>query len=365
MSSAGPTELNATGIITNIEAGIYPREMIVTVARGFLPLPQEDLITVLAYLSTSPDREIAEVAHASLGDVPARIVHAFASNEQASSAHLEILMRATNDRTILEALVRNRAVSDESIAVLARKADPHVQEVIVINQQRILRAPHILDALLENPQLSPDARRRALEVKEEFFEKQARLALLAEESIAEAEEIDAASLDAIRDLLEQAEAAQVADKVEAPMDLTGADTEDPTKVSTWAQLAKMTVGQKVQLAYKGNKTVRSILVRERNRLVSSAAMRNPRMTESEVEQIAGLRNVEEEVLRVIGMRRDWTSKYNIALALARNPKAPVGVVLPLINRLTLRDLKGLKDDKGVSEAVRANARKMFQAKQKS
>ena len=73
----------------------------------------------------------------------------------------------------------------------------------------------------------------------------------------------------------------------------------------------------------------------------------------------------EDVLRIIGMRRDWTSKYPIALALVKNPKAPVGVVLPLINRLTLRDLKGLKDDKGVSEAVRANAKKLFQARQKS
>jgi hypothetical protein len=43
----------------------------------------------------------------------------------------------------------------------------------------------------------------------------------------------------------------------------------------------------------------------------------------------------------------------------------VGVVLPLINRLTLRDLKGLKDDRGVAEVVRATSRKMYQAKSKS
>ena len=67
-----------------------------------------------------------------------------------------------------------------------------------------------------------------------------------------------------------------------------------------------------------------------------------------------MRNVDEEVLRLIAMKRDWMAKYNIAVTLARNPKCPVGVVLPLINRLTLRDLKGLKDDKGVSEAVRSH-----------
>jgi hypothetical protein len=95
-------------------------------------------------------------------------------------------------------------------------------------------------------------------------------------------------------------------------------------------------------------------------------MRNPRMTESEVESIAGMRGIEEEVLRLIGLRRDWSSKYNIALTLARNPKTPVGVVLPIINRLTLRDLKSLKDDRNVSEVVRVNARKLFiQRSQKS
>ena len=81
-------------------------------------------------------------------------------------------------------------------------------------------------------------------------------------------------------------------------------------------------------------------------------MRNPRMTEQEAENIAGMRNVDDEVLRLIGMRRDWMSKYPIMLTLCRNPKAPVGVVLPLINRLTLRDLKGLKDDRGVQQVVR-------------
>ena len=88
-------------------------------------------------------------------------------------------------------------------------------------------------------------------------------------------------------------------------------------------------------------------------------MRNPRMTELEVESIAGMRNIAEEALRLIAMKREWISKYNITVTLARNPKCPVGVVLPLINRLTLRDLKGLKDDKGVSEMVRSMARKMY------
>ncbi|HEX6178140.1 MAG TPA: hypothetical protein VF057_07265, partial [Thermoanaerobaculia bacterium] len=294
MTSATPSELNAHTIITNLAAGLYPREAVVTIAQGFLPLPQDDLIAVLSYLTGSSDSEVAASADSALSDIPTRIVHAFASNESAPADHLALLARASSDRTILEALIRNRTVPDETVVDLARRAEAVLQEVIVINQARILRAPAILDALLENPHLTPDARRRALEVREEFFDKKARLQLLAEEADAEAAEreaelFDNVALDAIRDLLDQAEAERIADEKTPAPDLVGNEAEDPTKRSVWAQISTMTVSEKVKLAFKGNKTVRGILVRERSKLVCSAVMRNPRITENEVEQIAGMR----------------------------------------------------------------------------
>ena len=145
---------------------------------------------------------------------------------------------------------------------------------------------------------------------------------------------------------------------------TAKEKEDPAKQSVFTQILNMSVGEKVQMAFKGGKTWRTILIRDRNKLVCSAVMRNPRMSENEAEQIAGMRNVDDEVLRLISTRRDWMSKYNIVTALARNPKVPIGVVVPLINRLTLRDLKMLKDDKGVSEVVRATSRKLFTLRSK-
>lgn len=362
MSSAAPT-LNAATVIGNINAGAYPREVLINVARGFLPLPQDDLIAVMAFLSMSPDPEIGELARQSLADIPARALLTFAANEAAPAEHLDLLTHASRDVSVLESLIRNRAVSDAAILDLARRADPAVQEVIVINQLRILRAPEILDALLENPKLAPEARRRALETREEFFEKKARLEQL--RKILDDETIDdTVPLDEVADLLEQA--AQDATPAHKTVgELTESELEDTKKKSAWSIVLHMTVAEKVQLAFKGDKTIRSILIRDRNRLVATATIRNPRMTPNEIEAIAAMRNVEEEVLRIIGLKREWSSKYPIASALVKNPKSPIGVVLPLINRLTLRDLKQLKDDKGISEAVRVNARKLFLAKQKS
>jgi hypothetical protein len=356
MSATSSGELTATTVIGLIEAGTYPRDVVATIARGFLPLSQQDLIGVLTYLVLSDDPEIAQYARESFAtELPARAVFEYASNEQIDPEHLSRLLQFSDDNMIVEALIRNRAVPDAVIAELARHAEPGVQEVIVINQARILRAPEILDALLENPALSGDARRRALETKEEFFEKRARLQL--QEEAAEEEELLDVPLDAIADLLEKA--VEVESEPQAPVPLMDSERTDPKKQSLWARVSFMTIAEKVKLAFRGDRTARMLLVRDRNRLVCAGVMRNPRITEQEAEMIAGMRNVEEEVLRLVGMRRDWMSKYNIMLSLLRNPKTPVGVVLPLINRLTLRDLKGLKDDKGVQHIVRDLARKAY------
>jgi hypothetical protein len=355
MSATAPGELTATSVIGLIESGAYPRDVVATIARGFLPLEQDDLIGVLLYLIPSDDEEIAGYATAALGDIPSRAILEFASNEQLAPEHLVRLLAVTGDNGVIEALIRNRAVPDAAIADFARRAEPGVQEVIVINQARIIRAPEILEALLENPTLSPDVRRRALETKEEFFEKKARYEPLEEDE--EEPEVIEVPLEPIADLLEKATEQQ-----DAPLSLvqlTLSEQNDPKKAALWTRLQFMTVAEKVMIAYRGDRTVRMLLVRDRNRLICAAVMRNPRMTEQEAENIASMRNVEDEVLRMLANRRDWMSKYNILLTLCRNPKTPVGVVLPFINRLTLRDLKGLKDDRGIQQVVREMTRKLY------
>ena len=354
-----PWELSAATVIGLIESGRYPRDVVMTIARGFLPLPQEDLVAVLAYLAGTGDDEIAAQAKTSIGDIPSRVILDYAANESVDATHLHRLMSATNDVSVVEALIRNRSVPDYAVAELAKHADARLQDIIVINQARIIRAPEILDALLANPAVTPETRRRALENREEFFDKKARLAAMADlvepELLAEPD-------DAIADLLQRAEQVPPEEAVSTLQPLTDSERADDTKSAIWTRIQFMTVSEKVQLAFRGDRMVRMLLVRDRNRLICAAVMRNPRMSEQEAEAIAGMRNVDDEVLRLLSSRRDFMSKYNIMLALCRNPKAPIGVVVPLINRLTLRDLKGLKDDRGVQQVVREMARKSYQQK---
>jgi len=354
-----PSELNAASVINLIDSGAYPRDVAVTIARGFLPLPQEELVSVLAYLSGAEDEEIANAARASIADLPPNVVTAFTTSETSNPDYLSRLMLSSTDNVVLEALIRNRAVPDAAVTELARRAEPGVQEVIVINQARILRTPEILDALLENPSITPDIRRRVAETREEFFDKKARIAHieLPPGLPLEPDLLDTPA-DEIADLLEKADDPQFQQTPALPPP----DEKDEKKVAVWVQIQNMTVAQKVMLAFRGDKMVRMLLVRERNKLVCSAVMRNARMTENEAEMIAGMRNVDDEVLRILSTKRDWMAKYPIMLALCKNPKAPIGIVLPLINRLALRDLKFLRDDRGVAEVVRSTAKRIYLAR---
>jgi hypothetical protein len=122
-------------------------------------------------------------------------------------------------------------------------------------------------------------------------------------------------------------------------------------------LTSLPVPDKIKIATLGRREQRSILIRDPNRIVSTAVLASPKLTDMEVENFARMQNVSEEVLRIIGTSRAWTKKYSVVSALVKNPRTPTSVSLPLMTRLVERELKGLTVDRNVPESVRLGARK--------
>ncbi|MFN2441076.1 MAG: hypothetical protein ABR517_00145 [Thermoanaerobaculia bacterium] len=358
-----PSDLDARSFFARYEQGDLPREFVFLAAKGFLPLPQDQLVEILAFLSVSDDAEVAAAAHESLAEQPLRVLQAFARDQDTDPANLDRLARSVSDAAVLEPILRNRQTTDATILHLASTVSGHLQEVIVINHERLLRAPEIIEALENNPNLTTDVRRRVVEMREEYFQKKRieDVIIGAHEEAADEYDLTEEEKAEFADLLAEAERAEH-EAAPIPGD---PDEEIEANESAWTKVQNMTISQRVRCALKGGRTERSILIKDRNRLVASAVIRSPRISESEVEAYAGMRNIEEEALRMIGMKRDWMQKYPLMLALVKNPKAPIGVVLPLINRLNLRDLKTLSGDKGVSDAVRQSSRRLYNQRKKT
>jgi hypothetical protein len=131
--------------------------------------------------------------------------------------------------------------------------------------------------------------------------------------------------------------------------------------SVTQKLQKMNFTQRLKAAVKGSKEIRMILVRDTNRMIAAAAMSSPKMTDQDVEAIAGMGSVSEDVLRLIARNRTWMKNYKIALRLCRNPKTPVALSMNLLQRIQQKDLVTMSTDRNIPEPVRIAARKKVMA----
>jgi len=128
------------------------------------------------------------------------------------------------------------------------------------------------------------------------------------------------------------------------------------------RIQKLSVAERIQLALRGGKEIRSILLRDPNKEISLTVLENPKITEQEVEMIARSRSISDEALRKITKKREWMRNYSITYALVTNPKTPPGVALPLVSELKTRDLSILEKNRNVSEGIRNTAKKLSRSR---
>jgi hypothetical protein len=332
-----------------------PREARLRAARGALPLPPVELATVLFALMHDPDAEVKGVARESLEGLPDSVCQAVLSGEvhPAILSHLARAFRDREDRA--ERVALNPAADDATLAFLASLPFKRVVDIVSNNQERMLRAPEIVDALGSNPLTGRAVIERIL-------------AFVGSEPAAGSEAGERAVSDAeaeaaLRAVLGPELGRFARSLVEDSGKPTGqALTGEISNV--YALIQKMSVYQKIKLARLGNREARGLLVRDRNKVVAVAAILSPKITDNEIVAVARSRNVSDEVLRIIASHRQWTRNYKVKLALASNPKTPQPVAMGFVALLHESDMLSLMKSKDVPAAVATHARRMLTKKGK-
>ena len=385
-------------VVQAVLSGKAPAGARMAAARGLLPLAQNELLEVLVALCADADAEIARAAEATLGEQEPDALLGVASSQEAAPSVLRYLAaRPESAREVQEALALNPSVPDEAVAALALATrEGQVLEIISINQQRLIRAPELIEAILHNPARTPDAERRARETQREFFEKERGRGQIAGELrargmsaaaefvesavsfddqegggvsledawlIAEHIEVDDLEIDdawlpseRIEEWLDESYEQRAAN-FERIVNETHAEAGEvaPERVSLIRRIMFMKVKDRVKLGMKGDREARAILVRDSNKVVASAVIHNPRITDQEIEAVAAMRTVSDEVLRLIALNRAWARSYPIIHNLARNPRTPLMSVMNILPRLHTKDLKAISQNRNVSENVRRQA----------
>ncbi len=320
-------------------------------ARGALPLEPIDLATVLFALSHDPDADVKSTARASLEALPEHVLEPVLQGpaHPLLLSYLARVHRENEDHC--EKLALNPATDDATIAFLATLPLRRVVDVVSNNQQRMLRCEDIVEALGANPLTGRAVIERILtflgldhededEPEEEEYSEEAAeaavLAFLGEDN---------------RD---------IARALASEDDLEDEDLGD----NLFAAVQKMSVMQKIKLARVGGKEARSLLIKDRNKIVATSVLGSPKITETEIIAIANSRGVSDEILRLICMNKDWTKSYQIKLALVMNPKTPTPQAVKFINYLQDKELRTLMKSKDVSTQISTQARRILQKKGK-
>lgn len=401
-----------------IRASKLPSNMMQFAAKGAMSVPPEENLEILVYLARH-NKIFGDLARITLAGWDEKASLAAASDPKTAFEVLEYLVAPENLRPkLLPALLENASVPESKLAKVAISAARESIEAM-LQSPRVRGSREVLDSLRSNPYLkAEEASTIAKLLKAGAAEPSAPVAstseahqndLPADGSVNEAAPAASDEAGDIPDevvtayLAEHAtEIAQEQDKPFQPVggivDLLGADyfpvseNKEVTKIAaaeepaatgaasvaaarhkaaapppgqrdnTVQKINRLDVKGRIQLAMKGNKEERSILIRDGTKVVALAVLDAPKISDGEVEKFALQKNVLEAVLRQIPLKRRFMKNYIVVRNLVANPRTPLDLGLGLMKHLLTQDLKNISANKEVSETVRKLALKMYKQK---
>ncbi len=352
-----------------------PANLMRTASRGALALPAPEMVEILVFLSGHPifgeeakmtlagwdEKTALEIAKDPKTPVDVlmyfidpknlrpNLFNSLLENPSVPEARLQEL-GVTVSREFANAMLGSQRVRNSKDVLYALQRNPHLTNAEHIE---IVKALHDEEEVLDMPELDEFLKKYATEIEAEQHKEFELVTTDGEEK------------DELEGLLKVAKATEDSKAADIAWSEKHARKEDHEKISTLQKIARMTVGERVQLAMKGNKDERFILIRDGAKVVSLAVLESPKLTDSEAETFAAMKNIQEIVLRTISTKRKFMKNYAIIRALANNPRTPLDVGLPLLGHLIALDLKHLSMNKNVSDTLRKLAAKMFREKTQS
>src|ERR1700722_983089 len=400
-------------VIDQIRASKLPSNMMQFAARGALQVSPSENLEILVYLARN-NKVFGELARLTLPGWDVKASLAAAADPKTTSEVLNYLVSPDNLRpALLPALLENPSVPEAQLAKLAISASRESIEVM-LKSERLRSLRTVLETLKSNPYLkkeeAEELRRlgtpvaRHIEPKVPASSIEQELATEAPESEPSAATDGIETTDGTEDqvfstyLQEHAEeVAAEGDKPFQPIggivELLGSDyfpvtqtaqapqgpvakapttsavaasipqPEAPAKRENALQkISHLNVQGRIQLALKGNKEERALLIRDGTKIVAFAVLEAPKLSDGEVEKFASQKNVLEAVLRQIPLKRKFMKNYKVVRNLVANPRTPLDLGLTLMKNILPVDLKNIAGNKDVSETIRNLALKMYKQK---
>lgn len=288
----------------------------------FNALSPGDRSTVLFVLSHDKNPEAAEAARRSFNKLtPDDLVSALQGRLDPLVIG-KIVELGDGNEVVQTTAALNPATDLSTIKKLASTGGEDVVRILMEDIERLVKYPSIIDALKENPV------------------------------------VPKAALDNLRESIASGAISTPSEKK------VKEEEEEEEEKSLYKRVQKMNVADKMKLAFAGGKEARDLLIKDSNKIVSMAVLKNPRITEDEIIKLASNRSVSEDILRVIARNKEWVKSYSVKFSMVTNAKTPLNISLRYLETMNERDLQKVAKSKNISNVLSTAAKKKLDLKKK-
>jgi hypothetical protein len=306
-------------LLEEIRSGRPAQDRKLAICTEAAALAPEDRVETLCILAADPDAAVREKAAGVLGTQPLKnVLAALARPGGAPEMFAYCAAEFSRRPGVADALAQNSSCPIEIIRPVIRYLSVTAVQELFEDLDRLSTSPALVVALIACEVINADQRLMLLE-------------------------------------LQRAEP----EPVEAFIEATEAAEPDQAKRETLLQkLSRLRVVERVQLALKGGRGERLLLIRDPCKVVQRAVLQSPQLSEQEVEGFANMASLTDETLRLIAGNRKYRKNYTILRALMFNPKTPLEVTLHLLPHMRPQEIKFLTTNKNVADTLRTAAMRL-------
>ena len=355
-----------------LDEDLTPIEIRVQAAKGLIPLETKELVTAFYYFLFDGSEEVKSAAKESIDMLPERMLTTYLSLDIPPAVLDYFAKSLTGKNDYIQPIVLNKNTSTDTLKYVAISADENIAVMIADNQEKIMKDPDIINSLARNSKVHVSLIERlrsfmvtiAAPVKPAVMSgEMAMHAFLEEEKAIQEGVSPKIEIEETKEEEVDYSKPQIELPPDEMLEKYSEDEIEKMRQNTWQRIQTMSVAEKIQEALKGTREARSILIKDSNKLITSAVVKSPKITEDEVVKISCSKSVSDEVLRLICQKDEWLRNYNIKLNLVNNPKTPFPTAVKFLGALHKKDLINLSKSKMVPGQIALMAKKMAEKKQ--
>lgn len=309
------------------------KDVNIMVLEGKFPLQLNEIILVISTYAVENRNNLREQCIKYLREIPVHLLKNFLTQDIDEKIIYLFAYLFQDNVEILETIFSNKKVPPILIEKFSTVKNQEVLKIILKKEEIWTKDQKIIDNLINNPSLPM-----------EYYEK---ISFYVSKNVIESVE-QKKPVFTKNEVIEHKELIEHVD-----------ENDEEKKRSIAGKISKLSVAEKIKFALMGNKEVRNILIKDSNKLVSTAVLKNPRITEGEIVKISQDKNLPDEIIRAIATNKNWIQNYNIRLNLIYNPKTPVQASIKFLSSIGNKDLDKISKSKNISSIITTAARKIL------